>query len=45
MVQKLIGFTKEQIRWLTDQKVKTGNSIASIVRTALDEYIKRHKNG
>lgn len=41
MIKKLISFTKAQIEWLIERKARTGNSIASMVRTAVDEYIKR----
>jgi len=42
MIKKLISFTQDQVIWLTVYSKKTGNSVASIIRTAVEEYMDRN---
>ena len=43
MVKKLVPVTPEVAERLEKIKKRTGNSIISIIRTAIDEYLERNK--
>jgi hypothetical protein len=43
MKRALILFTEEQYHGLAEQSQRQGNSLAAVVRTAVEEYLRRQE--